>query len=152
MTLGKNIVCGSEDGRVYIWESLTGKDLPARIKLQKFVSHKKYDRNKYCAKFSACNAIGGYEYSNEYREGIVIKAVKPVLPIVTETIFVPEIIVKEAVINDTLLPSLQTIDQIDYDWSSAMVVTSDYEGTIRVFVQKHCLDVVARASRGFSVS
>ncbi len=92
-----------------------------KVILQKFVSHKQYDRSKYCARFHACETAS------------------LVPSVVTEAIFVPEEISKEAVVGSEM-SSLLTSYQ---DWSSAMIVTSDYEGNIKVFAQKKCLELVA---------
>jgi len=116
---GQNIVCGSEDGRAYIWDSATVHDF--KLKLKKFVSPKKYNRIEYCARFSAS------------------KATAQVPSVVTETVFVPECVAKEA-ISGSEMSSLLTSPQ---DWSCAMIVTSDYEGNIKIFAQKKCLNIGA---------
>jgi len=116
---GQNIVCGSEDGRAYIWDSATVHDF--KLKLKKFVSPKKYNRIEYCARFSAS------------------KATAQVPAVVTETVFVPECVAKE-VISGSEMSSLLTSHQ---DWSCAMIVASDYEGNIKIFAQKKCLAFVS---------
>eukprot|EP00593_Proboscia_inermis_P009946 CAMPEP_0171326696 /NCGR_PEP_ID=MMETSP0816-20121228/117618_1 /TAXON_ID=420281 /ORGANISM="Proboscia inermis, Strain CCAP1064/1" /LENGTH=90 /DNA_ID=CAMNT_0011826235 /DNA_START=1246 /DNA_END=1521 /DNA_ORIENTATION=+ len=66
------------------------------------------------------------------------------IPIVTHTQFAPGETLKKALLQSGLFPTLMPVglDHVKYDMSSAMVVASDYDGNIRVFLQKSCFDLV----------
>jgi len=118
---GQYIVCGSEDGHACIWESKTNSDDLFEKKLKNFVAHKRYDRHRCSIKFSASNTS-------------------------SLAAFVPEMVAKEAIIGGTsdapLDPISNKLKKHLQDYSSSMVITSDYEGNIKIFARKHCFDTV----------
>jgi len=118
---GNFIVSGSESGNVYIWNT-SSKNEPLNLKVSGLNN---YDRSKSYESFEASRAS---------------------LPIVTDTVFVPSMGLKEALISSKLFPSLLSMDNVKHDMSSAAIITSDYEGTIRVFVRKSCIDAVYYAA------
>lgn len=67
-------------------------------------------------------------------------------PIVTDASFVPASSVKSAIMTSGLFPSLKSLDSVQHDLSSSIILTTDYAGTIRVFLQRSCVDAVTRAA------
>lgn len=67
-------------------------------------------------------------------------------PIVTDASFVPACSAKSAIMISGLFPSLKSLDSVSHDLSSSMILTTDYAGTIRVFLQRSCLDALTRAA------
>lgn len=113
---GNYIICGSEDSNVYMWK--TGIKETESLKSNSNFEFK-YHRNKTCDSFKATEAS---------------------IPIVTDALFVPEISVEKALLNSNLFPTLKSMKHINCDLSSSMVISSDYSGTIRVFIRRSCLD------------
>jgi WD40 repeat protein len=67
-------------------------------------------------------------------------------PIVTDASFVPASSAKSAIMTSGLFPSLKSLDSVSHDLSSSMILTTDYAGTIRVFLQRSCLDAITYAA------
>jgi len=85
----------------------------------------KYNRNKYYEWFQATST------KND------------VLPIITDALFVPTHGTECALLRSRLFPTLERVGHVPkLDLSNIMVVASDYEGTIRVFLRKSALDQV----------
>ncbi|GMH94275.1 hypothetical protein TrST_g13695 [Triparma strigata] len=103
---GQHIIAGSEDGKVYIWN--TQKQENSKIMLGG-----KKDRNKSTESFTATSA-------------------QP--PIVTEALFCPTKTVKHSFLSASVLDGGSNFD-CGEDLSSAMVVTGDYDGGIRVYLR-----------------
>eukprot|EP00550_Attheya_septentrionalis_P009412 CAMPEP_0198297208 /NCGR_PEP_ID=MMETSP1449-20131203/36014_1 /TAXON_ID=420275 /ORGANISM="Attheya septentrionalis, Strain CCMP2084" /LENGTH=953 /DNA_ID=CAMNT_0043998079 /DNA_START=177 /DNA_END=3038 /DNA_ORIENTATION=- len=118
---GDYIVSGSENGRVYIWNTAT-KNQPLNLNI---TGMNKYDRSKTYESFEATRGP---------------------LPIITDASFIPGDVFKEAILTSGLFPSLSTLDHVPEDWSSSCILTTDYDGNIRVFLRKKCLDNVFRAA------
>jgi hypothetical protein len=118
---GDYIVSGSENGRVYIWNTAT-KNQPLNLNI---TGMNKYDRSKTYESFEATRGP---------------------LPIITDASFIPGDVFKEALLTSGLFPSLSSLDHVPEDWSSACILTTDYDGTIRAFIRKKCLDNVFRAA------
>jgi len=53
---------------------------------------------------------------------------------------------KEALVSSDIFPFSLGIDRVDDDFSSASILTLDYDGTIRVFLRKSCLDQILDAA------
>jgi len=69
--------------------------------------------------------------------------------IVTDAHFVPSSSVKKAISESGLFPTLSDLDQLNkvtHDFSSAIILTCDLEGTMRVFLRKSCLNDLSHAS------
>ena len=118
---GKFIIIGSETGKVTIWNTATRRN-PLNINV---TGLNMYDKVKSfeCFDASTCNP-----------------------PIVTEALFAPSRSAKNAFLHCGLFPSLTRLDHINHDFSSSIIVTSDYEGTIRVFLRRASFDTVVHAS------
>ena len=65
-------------------------------------------------------------------------------PIITEALFSPSASTKKALLHSGLFPSLHNLDHINHDFSSAMIVTCDYQGTMRVFLRRASFDAVVQ--------
>ena len=74
--------------------------------------------------------------------------------IVTDAAFAPSATVKEAILSSGLFPTLFSLNQINHDFSSSAIVACNYEGTMRVFLRKSCIQSVSHAAGpgGFSSS
>ena len=134
--VGEKIICGSEIGNVYIWNTVTEQkrtstysprsrdDSNPRNKTGK---QHNYDRNK----------------SFEWFEAIATK--NHDTPIITDAKFIHSTQVKNALQASGLFPSLKEtkqMDQVNHDFGSAMIVTCDFDGTLRLFLRKKCMDAV----------
>lgn len=84
-----------------------------------------------------------YDKVNSYE---AFDATKCDPPIVTDASFVPSKSAKAAIMASGLFPSLKTLDSVHHDLSSSIILTTDYAGTIRVFLQRSCLDALAQAA------
>jgi len=120
---GQSIICGSECGDVFIWPTYHNQN-----SRKHFLSPQNYDWNliKSHSQFKATDADPD---------------------IITNALFVPATQCKTAFVSSGLFPNLKKLDHIHHDFSDVIVVTSDYNGTIRVFVKQDCLDKVLRASK-----
>jgi len=118
---GEYIVCGSESGTVVIWNTAT-KGNPLNMVVSGLTNYDKVNTHE-CFEASKANP-----------------------PIVTDTIFVPSKSMKEALRASRMFPSMDFVSNVAYDMSSAAIVSCDYEGTIRVFLRKSCLDAVYNAA------
>eukprot|EP00979_Chaetoceros_neogracilis_P010041 scaffold2355_cov267-Chaetoceros_neogracile.AAC.15 len=67
-------------------------------------------------------------------------------PIVTEASFVPSKSAKESILSSGLFPTMVTLNNINHDFSSAAIVACDYEGTMRIFLRRSCIDAVSYAA------
>ena len=74
------------------------------------------------------------------------EATKANPPVVTEALFAPSASTKNAFLNSGLFNTLHSLDHINHDFSSAIIVTSDYEGTLRIFLRRTSFDAVVLAS------
>lgn len=118
---GEFIVCGSDTGHVHLWNTATQYN-PLRLNVGGIHN---YDKTKAIESFEATRA-------------------EP--QIITATLFMPAECVKNAFLSSGLFPTLSSLDHIDHDMSSAAIVTADYEGTIRVFLRKTCIDNVIHSA------
>jgi len=114
---GSFIACGSESRSCTIWNTATKRN-PLHV-----------------------NVTDLYMYDKVYSYE-TFEATKADPPVVTDSIFVPRSSMKRAISSSDLFPSLSSLQRIKHDLSSAAIVTCDYEGTIRVFIRKVCLDAV----------
>jgi len=121
---GLHIACGSESGHCFIWDVDPNKN-----RLKKNMINKQIQSTKDKSK------------STDYFE-----ASKASLPIVTDTLFFPTKTVRESLLTSKeVFPLSLGMDRIDDDFSSAAILTLDYDGTIRVFVRKTCIDNILEA-------
>lgn len=114
---GKFITCGSDTRTCTIWNTTT-KYNPLHVNETDFL---KYDK------------VGTHESFQATKTDAV-----------TDSIFVPSNSVKRAAIVSGMFPSLSYRDHINHDLSSAAIITSDYEGTIRVFIRRACIDDITK--------
>eukprot|EP00569_Conticribra_weissflogii_P002719 CAMPEP_0171336938 /NCGR_PEP_ID=MMETSP0878-20121228/6370_1 /TAXON_ID=67004 /ORGANISM="Thalassiosira weissflogii, Strain CCMP1336" /LENGTH=1011 /DNA_ID=CAMNT_0011838503 /DNA_START=25 /DNA_END=3060 /DNA_ORIENTATION=+ len=119
---GDYIASGSESGHVFIWNTID------KTRQQKNVNIK-------------INQTRDKAKSSDYFE-----ASKAPLPIVTDAVFFPSKSMKEALVSSDIFPFSLGIDRVDDDFSSASILTLDYDGTIRVFLRKSCLDQILDAA------
>ena len=135
---GDFIASGSESGHVFLWNTLD--------KEQKHTISTKLHKTKDKAR------------SSDYFE-----ASKAQLHIVTDTLFFPYKSVKEALLTSHIFPFQFSMDRVEDDLSSAVsimllfasqriyiqqsadfffqaILTLDYDGTMRVFLKKSCVD------------
>mmetsp|Transcript_26532 Transcript_26532/g.32105 ORF Transcript_26532/g.32105 Transcript_26532/m.32105 type:complete len:561 (+) Transcript_26532:71-1753(+) len=116
---GKYIICGSEDGNVYIWDTHSkGRSISIQM------GGLKYDKNNICVWFQAAEDM-------DDEPGIV-----------TNAIFAPLCATVEALHSHDITRN-HVFEQLNHDMSSVIIVTGDYNGNIKVFVQKLCLDKIA---------
>jgi len=119
---GEFIACGSETRTCTIW-------------------------NNTATKKTNVTDFHGYDKVSEYETFEVTKA-DPYA--VTDTIFVPGKSMRRGLELSGLFSGLLSPDnrhrRLHHDLSSAAIVTSDYEGTIRVFIRSSCIDDVAKMS------
>eukprot|EP00594_Rhizosolenia_setigera_P020007 CAMPEP_0178979084 /NCGR_PEP_ID=MMETSP0789-20121207/25600_1 /TAXON_ID=3005 /ORGANISM="Rhizosolenia setigera, Strain CCMP 1694" /LENGTH=288 /DNA_ID=CAMNT_0020669059 /DNA_START=206 /DNA_END=1072 /DNA_ORIENTATION=- len=133
-----HVICGSESGHVYIWDTNTqktggkhphdnnnngGSSSPRRN------PQKSYERVKSCEWFEA------------------ISRLNHPTPVITDAHFVKPHILKTVLLESNLFPVLKRMndyyDSILYQYenlANSMVVSCDYGGSIRVFLRKSCLD------------
>lgn len=127
---GSSIICGSEVGNICMWNTSTNQPNTTNIPSPQFnKGNLTYNRNNVFSYFQACDASD-----------------TNTTPIVTEALFAPTISAKNAVLGSNLFPTIKNIHNVNYDFSTAMIVSSDYDGTIRVFVRKSCFDAMIFAS------
>ena len=75
------------------------------------------------------------------------EASKAPLPIVTDTVFFPAKSVNEALLtSDKVFPFSLGMDRVNDDMSSAVILTLDYDGTMRIFLRKSCIDNILDAA------
>ena len=121
---GSHIACGSESGHIFIWETLD-KNRPKKGNANMHV-HQKHDKTKSSDHFEASKAP---------------------LPIVTDTVFFPAKSVNEALLtSDKVFPFSLGMDRVNDDMSSAVILTLDYDGTMRIFLRKSCIDNILDAA------
>ena len=65
---------------------------------------------------------------------------------VTDALFFPSSSLKTAILSSGFFKTahMANLNQIKHDFSSAAIVTSDYEGTIRVFLRTSCLNDISK--------
>ena len=120
---GSHIACGSESGHVFIWDILEKK---AKKNSNSINVHLIHEKTK----------------SSEHFEASVSE-----LPIVTDTAFFRSKSVNEALLSsDKIFPFALGMNHIDDDMSNAAILTTDYDGTIRVFFRQSCIDRVLDAA------
>jgi len=121
---GSHIACGSESGHCFIWDVDPNKNRLKKSMINKQIQSTK-DKTKSTNYFEASKAS---------------------LPIVTDTLFFPTNTVRESLLTSKeMLPLSLGMDRIDDDFSSAAILTLDYDGTIRVFIRKTCIDNILEA-------
>mmetsp|Transcript_16090 Transcript_16090/g.34015 ORF Transcript_16090/g.34015 Transcript_16090/m.34015 type:complete len:1048 (-) Transcript_16090:54-3197(-) len=121
---GSHIACGSESGHVYIWETMD-KNRQKKNNVNMKV-HQTNDKTKRTDHFEASKAS---------------------LPIVTESAFFPTRSINEALLSSSqVFPFSLGMDRVDDDMSSAAILTLDYDGTMRVFFRKTCIDNILDAA------
>jgi len=118
---GEFIIIGSENGKCIIWNTATRRN-PLNVNV---TGINMYDKVKSYECFEASRA-------------------NP--PSVTESLFGCSRSAKDAFLNSGLFPSLNTLDHLNHDFSSAFVVTCDYGGTIRIFLRRASFDAVCHAA------
>ena len=121
---GKFIIIGTEQGKCVIWNTATRRN-PLNVNVSGL---NKYDKEKAFESFEAT------------------KPTKDNPPVVTEALFAPRKSTKNAILNCGLFPSLTNLNHIKHDFSSAIIVTCDYSGTIRVFLRQSSFDAVVHAA------
>jgi len=84
-----------------------------------------------------------YDRTKSYES---FEASRASLPIVTDTVFVPSRGLKESLMSSRLFPSAMNVNIVKHDMSSAAIISCDYEGTMRVFLRKTCVDAVYHAA------
>ncbi len=120
---GSHIACGSESGHVFIWETL--------------------DKNKPKKSTASISATSTHDKT---KHSDFFEASKTTLPIVTDTVFFRPKSVIEALLSSQVFPFALGLDRVDDDMSSAAILTLDYDGTMRVFLRKSCIDNILDAS------
>jgi WD40 repeat protein len=121
---GSHIACGSESGHVFIWETLDKKK-----------------PKKSTASISATSTHDKTKHTDYF------EASKATLPIVTDTVFFrPKSVIEALLSSDQVFPFALGLDRVDDDMSSAAILTLDYDGTMRVFLRKSCIDNILDAS------
>lgn len=121
---GSHIASGSESGHVFIWETLD-KNKPKKNNAA-ISTHSTHDKTKSSDHFEASKAA---------------------LPIVTDTVFFRSKSLVEALLSsDQVFPFALGMDSVDDDMSSAAILTLDYDGTMRVFLRKSCIDSILDAA------
>ena len=113
---GSHIACGSETGQVFIWETS--------------------DKSR--------RKVGNHMMTNKAQEKTIshasFEASKSDLPIVTDTVFFPGKSLREALASSDVFPFALGMDRVHDDLSNAAILTLDYDGRMRVFLRKSCLD------------
>jgi hypothetical protein len=133
---GNAVACGSEDGFVFIWESEVN-ELKQKKKTisEKMGLHTEHERKKHCAAFQA-------------RDPLALTAA------ITETCFLPEPSVLRSLSVDLMSSNNGNGHghargghschwknkafrmALNEDVSTAFVLSSDYEGTIKIFMRR----------------
>jgi hypothetical protein len=120
-TAGEYIISGTESKSCTIWNTATNHN-PLKINV---TGIKMYDKVKSCEHFEASKCRPSF---------------------VTDALFFPSASLKSAILSSGLFKTAHTanLNKIKHDFSSAAIITSDYEGTIRVFLRTSCLDDITR--------
>jgi len=119
---GEFIISGSENGSVYIWNTTIPNSTG----------------------FSLLGGGGAKKDKNKSYESF--ESTKASLPIVTEALFVPTKSVKHCFNSSGVLAGGTSYDT-QYDLSASMVVASDYDGSIRVYLKKATFDEMVEVNR-----
>jgi len=122
---GEFIACGSETRFCTIWNTTTTKQNSSFHHVKNVTDFHRYDKVNRYEKFEVTKKT-----ANPYA--------------VTDSIFVPGKSMRRGLVSSGLFPSLTDRQRIHHDLSSAAIITSDYEGTIRVFIRSSCIDDVAK--------
>lgn len=124
---GNAVTCGSEDGCVFIWESKVMErkktKTTAREKMGLFTEHL---RSKQCAAFQARDPLAG-------------------TAAITATCFLPEISAARSLSLDCDWKDPKFRMRLNEDPTTAFILSSDYEGTIKVFMRRSFLDSLNNA-------
>jgi len=121
---GSHLASGSESGHVFIWDTLDKKK-PKKNTINMSV-HLTHSKTKSSDNFEASRAH---------------------LPIVTDAVFFRSKSVNEALLSsDHVFPFALGMDRVGDDMSSAAILTLDYDGTMRVFLRKSCIDNILDAA------
>ena len=120
---GSHIACGSESGHVFIWDILEKKAKKSSNSMNVHLTH---DKTKSSEHFEASRSE---------------------LPVVTDTAFFRPKSVNEALLSsDKIFPFALGMNHIDDDMSNAAILTTDYDGTLRVFFRQSCIDRILDAA------
>ena len=123
---GSHIACGSESGHCFIWD----------------VDPMKTTRQKKDAINKQIQSTKDTTKSTYYFE-----ATKATLPVVTDTLFFSSTTVRESLLtSEEVFPLSLGMDRIEDDLSTAIMLTLDYDGRMRIFVRKTCIDNILEAS------
>ncbi|GMH71040.1 hypothetical protein TrRE_jg8386, partial [Triparma retinervis] len=118
---GDYIVAGSEDGRAYIWN----RQQPQNRGMGLLGGHKDKGKNKSYESFEATHATP---------------------PIVTSALFVPPRSLRNCFLSCGCMDGGSNFDT-SCDLSAGMVVTSDYDGAVRVYLKQTVYEEIVEANK-----
>ncbi len=118
---GEFIISGSENRTCTVWNTATKRN-PLNLNV---TGLHMYDKVKAYESFEATKADP---------------------PVVTDALFVSGTTVKNAFLSSGLFPTLHSLHHVQHDFSSAVIITFDYEGTMRVFLRRACFDAVCHVA------
>lgn len=122
---GSHISCGSESGHCFIWD----------VDPIKTTRQKKHAINKQIQ-----------STKDKTKSTYYFEATKATLPVVTDTLFFPSKTVRESLLtSEEVFPLSLGMDRIEDDLSTAIMLTLDYDGKMRIFVRKTCIDNILEA-------
>ncbi|KAL7453031.1 hypothetical protein ACHAWC_004728 [Mediolabrus comicus] len=122
---GSHIACGSESGHCFIWDV----DPIRNTRQKKHAINKQIQSTK-----------------DKTKSTYYFEATKATLPVVTDTLFFPSKTVRESLLtSEEVFPLSLGMDRIEDDLSTAIMLTLDYEGKMRIFVRKTCIDNILEA-------
>lgn len=124
---GSHIACGSESGHCFIWD--VDPDPIKTTRQKKHAINKQIQSTK-----------------DKTKSTYYFEATKATLPVVTDTLFFPSKTVRESLLtSEEVFPLSLGMDRIEDDLSTAIMLTLDYDGKMRIFVRKTCIDNILEA-------
>ena len=114
---GSHIACGSESGHCFIWD----------VDPIKTTRQKKHAVNKQIQ-----------STKDKTKSTYYFEATKATLPVVTDTLFFPSKTVRESLLtSEEVFPLSLGMDRIEDDLSTAIMLTLDYDGKMRILCEEN---------------